>query len=119
EAGSRRNAVQLRFRRSRRPKFFPALSEMRRRSTGSALMLDTRGALGGAALDLLHGRPDKDGSMKGSLTELVDHVPVILRRPDGEILHWSAGCVEVYGFTPEEALGKRSHELLETVFPQP
>jgi PAS domain S-box-containing protein len=45
------------------------------------------------------------------------HAPVFLRRLDGEILYWTTGAEELYGFTPAAALGRVSHELLQTVFP--
>jgi PAS domain S-box-containing protein len=41
----------------------------------------------------------------------------ILRTPDGTILHWSAGCERLFGFPAGEALGRTSHELLGTRFP--
>jgi len=55
--------------------------------------------------------------MEASLAELLTHVPVILRRPGGEIVYWSEGCREVFGFTPEEAVGKDARTLLRTEFP--
>jgi two-component system CheB/CheR fusion protein len=57
--------------------------------------------------------------MEASLLDLVDHMPVVARRPDGEILYWSEGCRELYGYTAAEALGRNAHELLRTVFPEP
>ena len=56
--------------------------------------------------------------MEATLLEYLEHAPVFLRRPDGEILHWTDGCRELYGFTPEEAQGSNSHDLLKTVFPE-
>jgi len=55
--------------------------------------------------------------MDASLAELLDHVPVILRRPDGTILHWSQGCAELFGYTADEARGGFSQALLLTAFP--
>lgn len=57
--------------------------------------------------------------METSLAELLDHVPIFVRRHDGEILYWTHGCRELYGYTAEEACGRRSDELLNTVFPVP
>jgi len=56
--------------------------------------------------------------MEATLLEYLEHAPVFLRRPDGEILHWTDGCRELYGFTPDEARGRISHDLLKTVFPE-
>lgn len=55
--------------------------------------------------------------MEATLAELLDHVPVFVRRRDGEILHWTGGCRDLYGYTAEEARGRPSHELLKTTFP--
>ena len=50
--------------------------------------------------------------MEATLTELLDHVPVFVRRPDGEILHWTQGCRDLFGYSAEEALGRPAQELL-------
>jgi PAS domain S-box-containing protein len=55
--------------------------------------------------------------MKDTLRDVLDHVPVFVCRPGGEILHWTNGCEELFGYTEEEAQGRLSHELLRTVFP--
>jgi len=57
--------------------------------------------------------------MEATLTELVQHLPVFMRRLDGEILFWSEGCTDLYGFAADEALGHKSFELLQTVLPEP
>jgi len=51
---------------------------------------------------------------------LIDLSPVanIVRKIDGTITFWSKGAEKTYGWTKAEAVGK-SHELLETKFPQP
>src|SRR5262249_20861317 len=33
------------------------------------------------------------------------------------ITYWNRGAQDLYGYTPQQAIGKRSHELLRTVFP--
>jgi|GEM_PF-2191283 len=35
----------------------------------------------------------------------------------GTIRFWSAGCAQLYGWSAEEAVGRHSHELLQTRFP--
>jgi two-component system CheB/CheR fusion protein len=43
--------------------------------------------------------------------------PIFIWDFDGGILDWNRGSEELYGFTREEALGKRKNELLATVVP--
>lgn len=40
--------------------------------------------------------------------------PILMWDLDGGILEWNRGCEDLYGFTREEALGKRKHGLLGT-----
>lgn len=57
--------------------------------------------------------------MERTLADILAHAPVLLRTPEGRIMYWSIGCVELYGFTADEAVGRNSHELLQTIFPEP
>lgn len=52
---------------------------------------------------------------------LLDFHPnsVITRTVDGTIKFWSRRAEELYGWTKEEAIGKISHNLLQTRFPKP
>ncbi len=43
---------------------------------------------------------------------------VMTREFGGEIRFWSRGMERLYGFTTAEAVGKNSHKLLRTEFPQ-
>lgn len=45
--------------------------------------------------------------------------PVMVRNLKGEIAYWNKGASELYGYSPEEALGSISHTLLKTAFPLP
>jgi len=56
--------------------------------------------------------------VEGAFAEYLSHAPVFIRRPSGEIVYWTQGAQELYGFTPEQAIGRRSHDLLKTVFPR-
>ncbi len=56
--------------------------------------------------------------METALAEYLSHAPVFVRALDGSILYWTRGAQELYGFTPEEAVGKLSHDLLQTIFPE-
>lgn len=53
-----------------------------------------------------------------ALAEALDQTAVIVRRWDGTIDHWTAGCERLYGWTPQEAVGHVCHELLQTNFPE-
>jgi two-component system CheB/CheR fusion protein len=44
---------------------------------------------------------------------------VFIRTMDDRIELWNTGCERLYGYTREEAVGRISHELLRTQFPQP
>jgi len=48
---------------------------------------------------------------------LLDLAPVMVRDLDSRIVLWSRGAEKIYGYTKEEALGRNSHELLQTEFP--
>jgi PAS domain S-box-containing protein len=54
-----------------------------------------------------------------ALSEALKQSTVMIRRPNGAIEHWTAGCERLYGWTAEEASGKIADALLETVFPAP
>ncbi len=56
--------------------------------------------------------------METTLAEYLSHAPVFVRKLNGEIVYWTTGAHELYGFTTEEAVGRLSHDLLQTVFPE-
>lgn len=47
------------------------------------------------------------------------HDPIFAWQPGGRIYYWNRGATALYGFTPEEAMGRISHELLKSVLPFP
>jgi PAS domain S-box-containing protein len=47
------------------------------------------------------------------------HDAVLFRGLDGRILFWNRGAKDLYGWTGKEAIGKISHELLQSRFPEP
>jgi PAS domain S-box-containing protein len=44
---------------------------------------------------------------------------ILVRDGDDRIQYWNRGATEIYGYTREEALGRVTHELLRTEFPEP
>ena len=46
--------------------------------------------------------------------ELLEYAPVLVRDMDDRIVLWNKGMERMYGFTREEAMGKVSHDLLQT-----
>jgi len=48
---------------------------------------------------------------------ILDLAHVLIRDVNGSIIFWNSGAEAMYGFTKEEAVGKISHDLLQTVFP--
>ena len=47
------------------------------------------------------------------------HDSILFRNVNGLITYWNRGAQELYGWSPEEAIGKSSHEFLRTIFPAP
>ena len=57
-------------------------------------------------------------TQQASLLNLT-HDTIFVRDMSDVITYWNRGAQELYGWTAEEAIGKRAHELLQTVFPAP
>jgi PAS domain S-box-containing protein len=73
--------------------------------------------------DLLQSRDELEREVaertrQASLLDLT-HDSIFVRDLDNVILYWNRGAEELYGFAPEEAIGKRSNELLKSSFPAP
>src|SRR5579863_4607590 len=47
----------------------------------------------------------------------LSYEPMLTWRVGGPIEFWNAGAERLYGFAPEEAIGRESHTLLQTRFP--
>lgn len=47
------------------------------------------------------------------------HDPILVRDMDGVITYWNRGAEELYGWTAQQAIGKRTQDLLHSVFPRP
>ena len=57
-------------------------------------------------------------TQQGSLLNLT-HDSIFVRDMDFIISYWNLGAQELYGWAPEDAIGKHSRQLLQTVFPAP
>lgn len=70
--------------------------------------------------DLLeaHDKLQIEVSERSSLLNLT-HDTIFVRDMSDNIRYWNRGAEELYGWTPEQAIGKSSHDLLRTVFPSP
>ena len=69
--------------------------------------------------DLLESRDElqkevAERTQQASLLNLT-HDSIFVRDMDNVIAYWNRGAQELYGFTAEEAIGKRSNELLHTI----
>ncbi len=65
-------------------------------------------------------RPARVKALEASETQaaLLRLIPaaVIVRRLDGTVLWWNDGAQDLYGWSADAALGRRTHRLLNTVF---
>jgi PAS domain S-box-containing protein len=50
---------------------------------------------------------------------LMERVPCFVRDLNDRIILWNPGAADLYGYSADEAVGKTSHSLLQTVFPVP
>jgi PAS domain S-box-containing protein len=72
-------------------------------------------------LELLRARDELQAEViertqQASLLDLT-HDAIFVRNMSASITYWNRGAQELYGWTPGQAIGKRSHDLLRTVFP--
>jgi PAS domain S-box-containing protein len=51
--------------------------------------------------------------------QMLDLANVMARDLDSRIILWNSGMEKMYGWSKDEALGKNSHDLLRTQFPEP
>jgi len=73
--------------------------------------------------DLLQSRDEleQEVAMRTQQASLLNltHDTIFVRDMSDVITYWNRGAQELYGWRAEEAIGKRSHDLLRTVFPAP
>lgn len=68
----------------------------------------------GTILLLVSDRLTRQRTALGDMSDALDSAAIALVRPDGEILHWTQGCTELYGWSAEEAVGRNKHDLLQS-----
>jgi len=71
----------------------------------------------GAAFDVHEARQMQDTLRQQAVLIELAHDPIFTWNTRDGITFWNRGCEQLYGYSKEEALGRRSHELLRTVFP--
>jgi PAS domain S-box-containing protein len=59
------------------------------------------------------------GELKRDVLLDVEHDALLVRSLDGTIRFWNKGAEHLYGWESRDTLGKRSHNLFQTVFPEP
>jgi len=76
-----------------------------------------------AERDLLQSRDklEQEVAIRTQQASLLDltHDTIFVRDMNHVITYWNHGAQELYGWTPEQAIGKRSQQLLRTVYPAP
>ncbi len=65
---------------------------------------------------MTHPQPTPDSEVYAAA---LDQTNAIVQDLDGTILKWTKGAEALYGWTAEEAIGRNSHELLDTTLPRP
>lgn len=61
---------------------------------------------------------DKSSEEKAQLLDLTDDA-ILVRDASDRITFWNKGATNMYGFSKEEAIGRVSHDLFGTEFPEP
>jgi two-component system, cell cycle sensor histidine kinase and response regulator CckA len=62
---------------------------------------------------------ESESARSRELAQALDVSQALVRDLDGRIAYWSSGAARLYGYTAAEAMGRNSHELLQTEFPMP
>ncbi len=75
--------------------------------------------VGGVIMDITRRRETADSLREQSQLLDLAHDAILSMDLSGIISFWSLGAERMYGWSREEAMGKSSHGLLCTIFPQP
>ena len=71
------------------------------------------------AVKRIHAALATESARSRELAQALDVSQAMIRDLAGRITYWSSGDARLYGWSVSEALGRISHELLRTEFPQP
>jgi PAS domain S-box-containing protein len=75
--------------------------------------------LGARALNRMDAERSQVHEQLAEQARVLDLAQVLVRDMHGRIVLWNLGAEKLYGFTKDDALGRISHELLHTEFPEP
>ena len=64
-------------------------------------------------------QPELASAQLAEFAATLDQTQAIIHKLDGTILYWSTGAELLYGWSREEAMGRKSHELLKSEFSRP
>ena len=79
---------------------------------------NVRGAVG-ALIDITQRkRMERELRERVDLLDLASEA-IVVRDMNGIVRFWNTGAADLYGWTSEEAIGQKLHELLQTKFPVP
>jgi PAS domain S-box-containing protein len=112
----------------RRGKKFERFETERRRKDGAIIRVlltvspirDSKGQIVGASKivhDVTAQRLTQERLQE--MTQALVLAPIMVRQLDGTIVLWGGGLERLYGYSAAEAVGRRSHDLLQTAFPVP
>jgi two-component system, cell cycle sensor histidine kinase and response regulator CckA len=62
---------------------------------------------------------EAESARSRELAEALEVAQAFVWKLDGRITYWSSGAARLYGYSAAEAVGRVSHELLQTEFPLP
>ncbi len=75
--------------------------------------------LRGVMVDITRRKRDEAALREQANLLNLTHDTIFVRDRDDVITYWNRGAEEFYGWTGQEAIGKVTHELMQTVFPVP